>query len=94
MHLKIQEEEKKKNQTRETTLLSEEAETLGSSAHSPALIFPLKLQRCCSLISLEIIVPSRQLCLWGILAVPHLLLRLLRDQACIQTAVLRLLDCN
>lgn len=47
MHLKIQEEKKKggkKKRARETPPFSEEAETLGSSAHSAALIFPLKLQ--------------------------------------------------
>lgn len=50
MQLKIWEEKKinrrvkKKKEARKTLLLSKEAETLGSSAHSPALIFPLKLQ--------------------------------------------------
>lgn len=51
MHIKIWRKkkkelrrEKKKTEAWKTPLFSEEAETLGSSAHSPALIFPLKLQ--------------------------------------------------
>lgn len=59
MHLRVQEEKKRKgggggvgvqegkkekSEAGKTPPFSEEAETLGSSAHSPALIFPLKLQ--------------------------------------------------